>query len=218
MYNGCIEDIILSNLIHNESYTRRVLPFLKMEYFTQPHHRELFKLIALYIEKYNGCPSVAAVAIDLSNSSNVNQEQVEQIGSWLDECKPDNVIAEDYLIDQTEHFCQDKAIYNAIMNSIKIIDGSDKKLDKGSIPALLNEALGVSFDSNVGHDFLENAEDRYEFYHRIEDRISFDLDLLNIITKGGLPKKTLNVILAGCVHPDTLVRVRFKPRNSTLAT
>ena len=104
------------------------------------------------------------------------------------------------------------------MNSIKIIDGSDKKLDKGSIPALLNEALGVSFDSNVGHDFLENAEDRYEFYHRIEDRISFDLDLLNIITKGGLPKKTLNVILAGCVHPDTLVRVRFKPRNSTLAT
>ena len=161
---------------------------------------------------------MAAVAIDLSNSSNVNQEQVEQIGGWLDECKPDNVIAEDYLIDQTEHFCQDKAIYNAIMNSIKIIDGSDKKLDKGSIPALLNEALGVSFDSNVGHDFLENAEDRYEFYHRIEDRISFDLDLLNIITKGGLPKKTLNVILAGCVHPDTLVRVRFKPRNSTLAT
>lgn len=213
-----IEQQILQNLIFNEDFSRRVLPFLNPDYFQDRVQRNIFGLIDAYIKKYNKVPSKSALIIDAENARGLTDEEAKQINEQISGLTNADLPDVEWLIDQTEKFCQDRAIYNAIMNSIQILDGRDKKMEKGAIPQLLSDALGVSFDNNIGHDFLENVDERYDFYHRQENRIPFDLDYFNKITKGGLPPKTLNVALAGCVHPDTLVRVRFKPRNSTLAT
>lgn len=204
-----IETLILSNLIHNEQFTRKALPFLKEDYFTDNTDKLLFKQIDSYVKKYNNNPSIEALEISLQNTNLVEgqfKDCVELTKSLVDK----HSVNDDWLVTETEKFCKDKAVYNAILKSISILDGKDKQLSKEGIPSLLQEALGVCFDSSVGHDYIDNASDRFDFYHRVESRIPFDLDLFNKITQGGLPNKTLNVALAGCVHPDTKIRIRLK--------
>lgn len=192
-----IETQILQNLIYNEDYSRRVLPFIKPEYFTDRVSRTVFELIDGYVKQYNRLPTASALKIDAEEVRGITDEEAKQIQGAIGELNNSDLPDEEWLIDQTEKFCQDKAIYNAIMNSIQILDGKDKKLDKGSIPQLLSDALGVSFDNSVGHDFFDDFSDRYEFYHKKENRLPFDLDYFNRITNGGLPNKTLNIALAG---------------------
>jgi len=192
-----IETTILSNLVFNEDYGRKVIPFLKDDYFTNQQDRIIFKLIAEYVNKYNAFPSKEALAIDLTQKDGMGEETFRQACLVVSDLKQDPETKIDWLMDQTEKFCQDKAIYNAIMASIGILDDSTGKTSKGSIPQILSDALAVSFDTHIGHDFLEDADSRYDFYHAKEVKLPFDLEYFNKITKGGLPRKTLNICLAG---------------------
>lgn len=192
-----IEQQILQNLVFNEEFSRRVLPFLVPEYFQDRVQRNIYSLIDAYIKKYNKVPSKSALVIDAEGAPGITDDEVKSIIDQINTMQSTDLPDVEWLLDQTEKFCQDKAIYNAIMSSIQILDGRDKKVEKGAIPQLLSDALGVSFDNNIGHDFLENVDERYDFYHRQENRIPFDIDYFNRITKGGLPSKTLNVALAG---------------------
>jgi len=186
-------------LIFNEDYARKILPFIKSEYFTDNTEKILFEEVEEYINHYKHLPTYESLVINFSESKKLTEQQVQdsieilrKINSEKDERS--NI---EWLIDNTEKFCQDKAIYNAIMQSVKILDNKSDKDSKGSIPQLLSDALGVSFDSSVGHDYVEDADNRFDFYHRHETKIPFDLDIFNKITKGGLPTKTLNIALAG---------------------
>ena len=192
-----IENTILGNLVYNEEYGRKCIPFLKDEYFTSQSEKTLFKLIREYVDKYNTFPSKETLAIDLSNKDGISEETFKQSKELINSFTENQETKLDWLLDQTEKFCQDKAIYNAIMASIGILDAKDDKNGKGAIPQILSDALAVSFDTNIGHDFIEDAASRYEFYHTKEARIPFDLEYFNKITQGGLPKKTLNIALAG---------------------
>lgn len=191
-----IEQTIFANLIFNEEYARKVIPFLKKEYFQSRIDQTLFVLIGKFVEKYNSFPTKDALSVEVSNYVGLTEDEQERLEKQLQSLNPSEADLQ-WLIDQTEKFCQDKAIYNAIYKSIGILDEKNGKEDKGTIPQILSDALGVSFDSHVGHDLLEDTDTRYEFYHRKETRIPFDLDYFNRITKGGLPNKTLNIILAG---------------------
>lgn len=191
-----LEKQILARLIHDEEFLRKTLPFLKEEYFNNRIDRIVYTFISEYVKKYNNCPSKTALLVEADTGTGLNQEEHEQIVDSIGKLKEDNTDRQ-WLLDQTEKFCQDRAIYNAIMSSIQILDGRDTKNNKGSIPAILSDALAVSFDSHIGHDFLEDYEKRFEFYHKKEIRVPFDLEYFNRITKGGLPNKTLNVALAG---------------------
>jgi len=190
------EQVIFSNLIHNEEYARKVIPFLREDYFSDYSHKVIFHLIDDYVKKYNSFPSVEALAIDLSNKEGVSEEAFKNCKSVIQSLEKDDTKIE-WLLDKTETFCQEKAVYNAIMHSIQIIDDKSGKLSKGSIPQILTDALGVSFDTHIGHDFIDDAESRFKFYHTREMKIPFDLEYFNSITQGGLPKKTLNIALAG---------------------
>jgi len=193
-----IETTILSNLVFNEEYSRKVIPFIKEEYFTVQSDKTLYRIIREYVEKYNAFPSKEALAIDLSNKAGISEEVFKQSKELINSLNENDETQLEWLVDQTEKFCQDKAIYNAIMSSIQILDEKKEgNNSKGAIPQILSDALAVSFDTNIGHDFLVDAEDRYEFYHTKEVKIPFDLDYFNKITQGGLPKKTLNICLAG---------------------
>jgi replicative DNA helicase len=195
-----LEKKILKHLIHDEEYTRKVLPFIKSEYFSDQSEKTLFEQIQQYVTKYNTMPSKEALEIEIDNRVNLTDEQHKTTLKLIhDVSTEENAKDTQWLIDETETFCQEKAIYNGIMRSIQILDNKNTKevLDKGSIPTILADALSVSFDHHVGHDFLDDAENRYEFYHRVERRIPFDLDYLNRITKNGLPEKSLNIVLAG---------------------
>jgi replicative DNA helicase len=192
-----IEQIVLSNLLFNEEYSRKVIPFLKDEYFTDYIDKTIFNLIDEYVKTYNSFPSKEALAIELSNKDNLNEDSFKKCKEFLVELNQDPNTKNDWLLDQTEKFCQDKAIYNAIMSSIQILDDKTGKTTKGGIPQILTDALAISFDTHIGHDFLEDAESRYEFYHAKEVKLPFDLEYFNKITRGGLPKKTLNIALAG---------------------
>ena len=191
-----IETTILKNLVHNEDYLRKVIPFLKDEYFQDNADKVVFNLIEEFVKKYNKPPTLEALDISSQNSS-LTEVQFSEVSSLLKELNNKDESNNEWLIEETEKFCKDKAVYNAILASIGILDGKDKEQSKDGIPSLLQEALGVCFDSTVGHDYIENAEERYEFYHRKEEKIPFDLDLFNRITQGGLPNKTLNIVLAG---------------------
>ena len=194
-----LEQTILKNLIYNEDFLRKVLPFIKSEYFTDRTDRAIFNEISKFTETYNSPPTIEAIELAIKERRNLTDDEVEKCESCLQEIvktKQEESKIE-WLVDKTEKFCQEKAIYNAVLGSISILDGNDKTQDKGSIPKLLSDALAVSFDSSVGHDYLENSDERYEFYHKHEERIPFDLDFFNKITKGGLPNKTLNIALAG---------------------
>ena len=190
------ELVILRHLLNNEDFARRTLPYLKSEYFQDRIERTVYEEIDKFIQKYNSLPTKEALTIELDSNDTLSDEEFSSASSTIGSLDAEEV-DQNWLTDTTEKWCQEKAIYNAIMNSIQILDGNDKKHDKGAIPELLSDALAVSFDPNIGHDFLENSDERYDFYHRVEERIPFDLDYLNRITKGGLPKKSLNIILAG---------------------
>jgi replicative DNA helicase len=194
-----LEQTILKNLIYNEEYLRKVLPFIKAEYFTDRVERTLFNEISSFTESYNSTPTIEALALAVKERRNLTDDEVEKSETYLQDIEKTKHEESkiQWLIDKTEAFCQEKAIYNAVLGSISILDGKDKTHDKGSIPKILSDALGVSFDTSVGHDYLENSDERYEFYHRKEERIPFDLEYFNKITNGGLPNKTLNIALAG---------------------
>jgi DnaB-like helicase C terminal domain len=192
-----IEKVILSNLIYNDEFGRKAIPFLKSEYFQEYSDKILFELIDDYVKKYNSFPTLEALAIDLSNKDGLNDDIFKSSKETISSLEYDQNTKLDWIMDQTEKFCQDKALYLAIMQSIKIMDEKNGSLSKGSIPSILTDALAVSFDTHIGHDFLADAESRYEFYHRKEKRVPFDLDYFNTITNGGLPNKTLNIALAG---------------------
>jgi len=208
-----IEPLILGSLLHNEEYTRKVLPFLEEEYFDSLENKLIYRTIDTYIKDYNSVPTKDALRLSLEESRSVSEEQFEVVSKTINELSYDDKNSEDWLLDKTETFCQDKALYNAIRTSIGVMDSNDSKLDKGSIPKLLQDALGVSFDNSVGHDFLENVDERYEFYHHKEARLEFDIDLLNTVTKGGLPRKSLNIILAGTGVGKSLAMCHFAASN-----
>jgi replicative DNA helicase len=186
-------------LIFNEDYARKILPFIKSEYFTDNTEKILFEEVEEYINHYKHLPTYESLVINFAESKKLTEQQVQDSVEMLREINAERNEPSDveWLIDNTEKFCQDKAIYNAIMKSVKILDNKSDKDSKGSIPQLLSDALGVSFDSSVGHDYVEDADNRFDFYHRHETKIPFDLDIFNKITKGGLPTKTLNIALAG---------------------
>ena len=190
-----IEQTILRNLFTDEGYMRKVLPFIKPDYF-QGIYKTLFKEAGKYVGKYNNLPTAETLVVEL-NESNMSQEQYQMAIDIIPQLFAEEKIDKDWLIDSTEKWCQDRAIYNAIMESINIIDGKHDTLTKNALPDLLQKALGVAFDTNVGHDYVENAEQRFDFYHKEEDRLPFDLEYFNKITKGGVPNKTLNICLAG---------------------
>jgi replicative DNA helicase len=192
-----LEKTILLNLLKNENYTRKVLPFIKSEYFTVESDRILYTEIESFILKYNTPPTKDALLIEIDALRNIREDQVKEIRTTLDDIKNIEDPNQEWLIDSTEKFCQEKALYHAIMKSIEIMDKKGGTLTTGAIPSILSDALSVSFDPNVGHDYLDQFEDRYEYYHRVLEKIPFDLDFFNKITKNGLPKKTLNIALAG---------------------
>src|SRR6056300_1356151 len=182
-------------MLTDEQYMRKVLPFIKPDYF-QGVYKTLFKEAGKYVGKYNRLPTLETLQIELQES-NLQGETFTMAMDIIPQLFTEEPIDEAWLLDSTEKWCQDRAIYNAIMESITIIDGKHESLTKGALPDLLSKALGVAFDVNVGHDYVENAEERYEFYHTEESRLPFDLDYFNKITKGGLPNKTLNIVLGG---------------------
>jgi replicative DNA helicase len=194
-----LETTILKNLIYNESYTRKVLPFLRSDYFTDSTERIVFEKIHEFVSKYKNLPTKESLTIDLTESKNLTEPQVRGSIDLIKEIEGQKKETTDitWLTEQTEKFCQDKAIYNAIMESVQILDNKNSSKSKGEIPKLLSTALGVSFDTNVGHDYIQDFSERFDFYHRQESRIPFDLDLFNKITKGGIPNKTLSICLAG---------------------
>ena len=206
-----IQTTILRNLISNEEYTRKVIPFLKKEYF-EGSYRVIFDQIIEFVNKYNKLPNAEALKIEINSADTLQDALVGEANTVLAELGESVESNDEWLLNTTEKWCQDRAIYLAIMESISIIDGKHKTLAKNALPQLLSDALSVTFDANVGHDYINDAESRYEFYHRKEDRIPFDLDYFNEITKGGVPNKTLNIALAGCVHPSTKIKVRFRKR------
>ncbi len=191
-----IELVVLRHLLNEEDYARRTLPYLKSEYFSEMNERVVYQEIDKYLSQYNALPTKEALLIELDNNTKVSDENFAKCSEIVSELNSDSDTDKEWLIEKTEKFCQEKAIYNAIMESISIIDGKDKQ-DKGTIPELLSDALSVSFDPSIGHDFIDDSDSRWDFYHRVEERIPFDLEYLNKITKGGVPKKSLNIILAG---------------------
>ena len=193
-----LETTILKNLIYNEEYTRKVLPFLSVNYFQEREDKILYEKINEYINQYNALPTQEALAIELDKSS-IKDEEFQNTLKLLESITNENDEANiSWLLDSTEKFCQDRAIYNAVVESISILDEKGRNTrDKGSIPDILSDALSVSFDPHVGHDYFLDADERYKFYHRIEEKIPWDLEFFNRITKGGLSNKTLNIALAG---------------------
>ena len=208
-----IETNILSQLVHSEQYARKVLPFLKEEYFQTVTDRLLLTKIKQYMDEYNVPPSKEALYIELENTDALSEADYSSTVSQVEQLTVDEDTNEQWLIDKTEQFCQEKAVYNAIMESIHIIDGKSKSKTKQAIPQVLSEALAVSFDNHIGHDFIEDYEQRFDFYHHKEERIPFDLDYMNKITKGGLPRKSLNIILAGTGVGKSLAMCHFAAGN-----
>ena len=194
--NQSIERTALTNLITNEDYAKKVLPFIKKDYFELREEKIIFEEITNFVDKYKKIPTGHALEIEVGERKDLTDTEYKKIVDIIQTLSPTDVDF-DWLVDTTEKFCKDKAIYNAIVEGISIIDGKDKNKTPDSIPSILTDALAVCFDNAVGHDYLADSESRYEFYHKIEERIPFDLDFFNKITKGGLPPKTLNIALAG---------------------
>jgi len=201
-----IEKTVLANLLFNDDYYRKVYPYIKPEYFDDNNLKKIFDTYSTYVEEYRAPPSVEALKISLDKRKDLNEDSYQGVMSTVDEFHRDPDTNLDWLVSETEKFCQDKDLFNSIRQAILIMDGEDKENDKGSIPELLSKSLGISFDSSVGHDYLEDYESRYDFYHRKEERIPFDIDLLNKITKGGLPRKSMTVLLATTGGGKSLVK------------
>ena len=191
-----IEKTIFSNLIFNEDYARRVLPFIRGEYFQDKTDRIIFEEIYNFMDKYKSMATKETLSIELDNRKDLNGTEFQKVVEVIESLKEAEVDMQ-WLVNTTEKFCKDKAVYNAILNGINIIEGKDKEHTQEAIPSILSEALAVGFDQNIGHDYIENADERFEFYHKKEEKLEFDLEYFNKITKGGLPNKTLNIALAG---------------------
>lgn len=191
-----IERTTLKNLIYNEEYSRKVLPFLKEEYFSNRLEKILFNEIFKFTNQFNKLPTKETLEIDIQNRRDITDEEYKQIVGLIKSLNPEEINLE-WLVQTTEKFCKDRAIHNAVMDGIQIIERKDTRRTPEAIPEILSEALGVSFDSHVGHDYLDDVDRRFDYYHQKLERIEFDLDYFNKITKGGLPNKTLNVALAG---------------------
>ena len=191
-----IEFLILRNFLHNEQFTRKVLPFIKAEYFEDTSQKVIFEEILNFVQKYNQLATKEILSIEVENRKDINEDSFKQISNLIENLDDDPTEI-DWLVNTTEKWCRDRAIYIALMESIHIADGKDEKKNRDSIPSILSDALAVSFDPNIGHDYLLDYEKRYESYHRKEEKIEFDLEFFNKITKGGLPNKTLNIALAG---------------------
>ena len=191
-----IESTILKNLIYNEEYARKVIPFIQPDYFEDRKEKIIFEEITSFIVKYGSSISVEALNIEVENRTDLTDTEVKDIHE-INQNLVKSVVDDQWLLDSTEKWCRDRAIYLALMESIHIADGNDEKKNRDAIPTILSDALAVSFDNNIGHDYLLNYEERYEFYHKKEEKIEFDLEYFNKITKGGLPNKTLNIALAG---------------------
>lgn len=206
--NSRLETLILANLIHNEDYTRKVLPFIDSDYFHNRSEKILFQQIEKYINEYDDCPSIKILEV-LIGEVKMNEseyEEMENIFDSIEETEKQNL---EWLVDQTEKFCKEKAIYNAIFNSIDILENKKTEYTVDAIPELLSQALSVGFNLSLGHDYFEDAEQRFDKLLNDEEKIPFDIDILNKITNGGLFKKTLTVLLAGCVHPDTKIKINI---------
>lgn len=208
-----IERTILSNLLYNEEYLRKVLPYIKLEYFHNQNEALVFKLIGDYLIKYNTVPSKQALVVDLSLLQNDINENIYKETDGVINALSQEPFDIQWLLDNTEKFCQDKAIYNGIHKSIEILDDKTGKLAKGSIPKILSDALAVSFDTHIGHDFLEEWEARYDYYHNTEEHIDFDIDILNKITNNGVTKKTLSILMGGVGFGKTLMQCHFAAAN-----
>jgi len=191
-----IEKTILSNLVLNEDYCRKVFPYIKEEYFDDNSFRKIFSTFSEYMIKYKEPPSIEALKISLDKRKDLNESSYKEIMESVGTLSVDQNTNQTWVVEETEKFCQDRDLVNSIRKAILIIDGQDKEYDKGSIPKLLSDSLGISFDSSIGHDFLEDYEGRVEYYNRKEERIPFDIEMLNRITKGGLPRKSMTVLLA----------------------
>jgi replicative DNA helicase len=191
-----IETTILRNLIYNEDYSRKVIPFIQPDYFEQKTEKVIFEEIVQFIVKYGSAITIEALNIEIENRTDLTEDQIKDIRE-INKSLNNSVVDRQWLLDTTEKWCRDRAIYLALMESIHIADGNNEKKNRDAIPSILSDALAVSFDNNIGHDYLQNYEERYDFYHRKEDKIEFDLDYFNKITKGGIPNKTLNIALAG---------------------
>ena len=191
-----VEILILRNLLYNEEYLRKVIPFIKADYFEDPHQKIVFEEVKNFVDQYNEPSTKEVLCIEVEKRQDINDTSFQEITkmiSYLEDVPTDF----DWLVDTTEKWCRDRAIYLALMESIALADGKDSEKDRGAIPSILSDALAVSFDNHIGHDYLTDYEERYESYHRKEDKIEFDLEYFNKITKGGLPNKTLNIALAG---------------------
>ena len=191
-----IEEITLSKLILNDTYTKKVLPFIKDDYFDTPTHKVLFSTLSEYVNKFETTPEPNALKIEVEKRRDISEEIYKEVEQFLNNLDRD-AYNEDWLVETTEKWCKEKAIYLALMESVKIADGQDKTRTKDAIPSIMSEAIGVCFDDHVGHDYILDSDDRYDFYHKKEEKIPFDIEYLNKITKGGLPNKTLNIALAG---------------------
>ena len=191
-----IENTIISSLFFNEDYTRKVLPFIKEEYFGNRVEQLLYGEIFKFVEKYNNLPTKDAMLIELGQRKDINEEELNHLKDYVNQIENTEPDVQ-WLTETTEKFCKDRAVHNAVLSGIKILDGKDKKQTAEAIPHILSDALAVSFDKSVGHDYIEDADDRFKWYHTKEQRYQFDLDYMNRITKGGVPSKTLNIALAG---------------------
>ena len=191
-----VEDLVIKNLLLDEEYVRKAMPFIKPEYFSELVEKNLFTVISKYFTDYSAIPTKEALNIEVGNLTNISDEQHKQIVQYISGIDDERSEYE-WILDITEKWCKERAIYLALMESIKIAEGNDEKRATGAIPSILSDALAVSFDNHIGHDYLQDYEERYEFYHQKEEKIPFDLEFFNKITKGGLPNKTLNIALAG---------------------
>ena len=191
-----VELLVLRSLLYNEDYARKVVPFIQGDYFQQPSQKIVFEEVSSFITEYDELPSKEALYIEVEKRNDVNEEVYKQVKELI-EVLNDEPADEDWLVNTSEKWCRDRAIYLALMESIQLADGKDDKKGRDAIPTILSDALAVSFDNNIGHDYLKDYEERYEGYHRKEDKIPFDLEYFNKITKGGIPNKTLNIALAG---------------------
>jgi replicative DNA helicase len=208
-----IELTILKNLVHNDDFARKTLPFLKENYFSDSSERLVFRRINEFMTKYNSRPTREAIGIEIESSTNISEEEHKRSIELVRSLVEPEPVTMDWLLESTESFCQERAVYNAIMDSIAILDNKDKNRTKNAIPEILSEALGVSFDSHIGHDFIDDFEERYDYYHRVEEKLPFDLELMNKITRGGLSRKSLNIILAGTGVGKTLAMCHFAAAN-----
>ena len=192
-----IETTVLRHLLHDDDFARKILPFVSEKYFSDVSEKLVYSRISEFMEKYNSLPTREALSIEIEGTKGLGEKEHQSVMQIIDGLTRPEPVDKTWLLDSTEKFCQERAIYNAIMDSITILDGKDKDRSKGSIPQILTDALGVSFDTHIGHDLIDDYQGRYDFYHRVEEKVPFDLEYMNKITRGGLSRKSLNIILAG---------------------